>query len=363
MGLGDRTSDGRAVRPGRRRRRHRGHRRGTGSGGGSRRWQPRAAGPSSSSATWPGPTTAGGPSSPRWPPSAAWTSCVNNAGIVRRADVLATSEAEWDRVMAVNVKSVFLMSREAIPHLAARGRRRHRQHRFRLGSERRARRRVAYCASKGAVVNMTRAMAIDHGGQGIRVNAVCPATPTPPCCATRRGSWDCPSSEFLDRGRRPAAGTLRAAGGDRPGGALPGFRRLVLRHRHDAGGGRRRSGVAGIRPFCQGSPPRSQSDTCGRPLAAAAHPLARHEALGEGLEGDLPVAGSRRGRSRRRCCWSLATRWFGTTAKGPEITGSPVTSTSKSYTVVGRELPQSGGARVGGVGVGHVAPRTWRSVP
>ena len=45
----------------------------------------------------------------------------NNAGIIRRADVLDTTEEEWDRVMAVNVKSIFLMSRYAIPHLAERG--------------------------------------------------------------------------------------------------------------------------------------------------------------------------------------------------------------------------------------------------
>jgi NAD(P)-dependent dehydrogenase (short-subunit alcohol dehydrogenase family) len=97
----------------------------------------------------------------------------NNAGIIRRADVLATTEEEWDRVMAVNVKSVFLMSKYAIPHLEARG----------GGSIintssgwglKGGGQAIAYCASKGAVTNLTRAMAIDHGGRGIRVNAVCP---------------------------------------------------------------------------------------------------------------------------------------------------------------------------------------------
>lgn len=103
----------------------------------------------------------------------------NNAGIIRRADVLGTTETEWDRVMDVNVKSIFLMSKYAIPHMEKRG----------GGSIintssgwglKGGGNAVSYCASKGAVTNMTRAMAIDHGRQNIRVNAVCPGdTDTP----------------------------------------------------------------------------------------------------------------------------------------------------------------------------------------
>jgi len=97
----------------------------------------------------------------------------NNAGITRRANVLDTSEAEWDAVMAVNVKSIFLMSKFAVPVMASQG----------GGSIINAgsgwglvggKDAVAYCAAKGAVVNMTRAMAVDHGPQQIRVNSVCP---------------------------------------------------------------------------------------------------------------------------------------------------------------------------------------------
>lgn len=97
----------------------------------------------------------------------------NNAGIIRRASVVEISEPDWDAVIAVNVKSVFLMCREVIPIMA----------RAQAGSiintasgwglaggERAA----AYCASKGAVVLMTKAMAIDHGPQRIRVNCICP---------------------------------------------------------------------------------------------------------------------------------------------------------------------------------------------
>ncbi|MGQ9597893.1 MAG: SDR family NAD(P)-dependent oxidoreductase [Anaerolineae bacterium] len=103
----------------------------------------------------------------------------NNAGIIRRATVLDLAEEEWDRVMAVNVKSVFLMSKHAIPVMAAAG-----------GGViintasgwglKGGRNAVVYCASKAAVVNMTRAMALDHGRQNIRVNCVCPGdTDTP----------------------------------------------------------------------------------------------------------------------------------------------------------------------------------------
>ncbi len=97
----------------------------------------------------------------------------NNAGIIRRATVLDMTEEEWDRVMAVNVKSVFLMSRYAIPHMAERGGGAivNTGSGWGLVGGPNA---VSYCASKGAVVNMTRAMAIDHGPQKIRVNCVCP---------------------------------------------------------------------------------------------------------------------------------------------------------------------------------------------
>jgi NAD(P)-dependent dehydrogenase (short-subunit alcohol dehydrogenase family) len=97
----------------------------------------------------------------------------NNAGIIRRADVVETALEEWDRVMAVNVKSVFLMSKYAVPVMAARGGGAivNTGSGWGLVGGRNA---ASYCASKAAVVNLTRAMALDHGPQGIRVNCVCP---------------------------------------------------------------------------------------------------------------------------------------------------------------------------------------------
>lgn len=103
----------------------------------------------------------------------------NNAGIVRRADVIGTTEDEWDRVMDVNVKSIFLMSKYAVPEIVKQGG----GSIVNMGSGwgvKGGRNAVSYCASKGAVVNMTRAMAIDHGRQNIRVNCICPGdTDTP----------------------------------------------------------------------------------------------------------------------------------------------------------------------------------------
>jgi NAD(P)-dependent dehydrogenase (short-subunit alcohol dehydrogenase family) len=97
----------------------------------------------------------------------------NNAGIIRRASVLEITEEEWDRAMAVNVKSVFLLSRYAIPIMAQGGGGAivNTGSGWGLVGGRNA---VSYCASKGAVVNMTRAMALDHAEQNIRVNCVCP---------------------------------------------------------------------------------------------------------------------------------------------------------------------------------------------
>ncbi|MGC3995528.1 MAG: SDR family NAD(P)-dependent oxidoreductase [Propionicimonas sp.] len=97
----------------------------------------------------------------------------NNAGIIRRTTVEDISVDEWDRVFAVNVRSIYLMCREVVPIMAAAGG----GSIINTGSGwglKGGGRAVSYCASKGAVVNLTRALAIDHGPQGIRVNSVNP---------------------------------------------------------------------------------------------------------------------------------------------------------------------------------------------
>jgi NAD(P)-dependent dehydrogenase (short-subunit alcohol dehydrogenase family) len=97
----------------------------------------------------------------------------NNAGIIRRASVLDLSEEDWDRVIAVNVKSAFLMSREVLPIMIKSGGGSiiNMASGWGLAGGPKA---AGYCASKGAVVLLTKAMAVDHGRQNIRVNCLCP---------------------------------------------------------------------------------------------------------------------------------------------------------------------------------------------
>lgn len=106
----------------------------------------------------------------------------NNAGVTRRASVLETTEEEWDWVMAANVKSVFLMSKAAIPVMvkAGGGVIVNTGSGWGLVGGKDA---VSYCASKGAVIQLTKAMALDHGPQNIRVNAVCPGDTNTPMLA------------------------------------------------------------------------------------------------------------------------------------------------------------------------------------
>ncbi len=96
----------------------------------------------------------------------------NNAGIIRRATVTDLSEDDWDRVMAINVKAIYLLSREVIPYMLKQGSGAIINTASGWGLAGGAKAAV-YCASKGALVLLTKAMAIDHGPQ-IRVNCICP---------------------------------------------------------------------------------------------------------------------------------------------------------------------------------------------
>ena len=97
----------------------------------------------------------------------------NNAGIIRRATVTELSEDDWDKVMAVNVRSMFLMCKYAIPFMEKSGGGAVINNASGWGLTGGARAAV-YCASKGAVVNLTRAMAVDYGAKNIRVNCIAP---------------------------------------------------------------------------------------------------------------------------------------------------------------------------------------------
>jgi len=127
----------------------------------------------------------------------------NNAGIIRRATVVDADEADWDRVMAVNVKSIFLMSKVAVPVMAAAGGGAivNTASGWGLVGGQKA---AAYCASKGAVVLLTKAMALDHGSQGIRVNCICPGDTDTAMLRQEAAQLGEPVDRFLaDSARRP----------------------------------------------------------------------------------------------------------------------------------------------------------------
>jgi NAD(P)-dependent dehydrogenase (short-subunit alcohol dehydrogenase family) len=117
----------------------------------------------------------------------------NNAGVFYPQTAMECSEKEWDEQIDVNLKGVFLMSKFALPILMAQKKGviiNNASGWGIVGGDH----AVAYCASKGGVVLMTKAMAIDHGAQGIRVNCICPGdveTPMLPADAKMRGlKWE-----------------------------------------------------------------------------------------------------------------------------------------------------------------------------
>ena len=107
---------------------------------------------------------------------------VNSAGIARRAKVDEADMADYDAVMAVNVRGAFLVCKYALPHL-----REHGGSILHLSSgvaTTGLRNRAAYTASKGAVLSLTRNMALDYAADKVRVNCLCPGFVDTPLLAT-----------------------------------------------------------------------------------------------------------------------------------------------------------------------------------
>jgi NAD(P)-dependent dehydrogenase (short-subunit alcohol dehydrogenase family) len=117
----------------------------------------------------------------------------NNAGVFHPKSIPDTTDEEWDETIDSSLKGAFLMSKYVLPSMIERGSGSiiHTSSGWGiLGGDKAA----AYCAAKGGLIVMAKAMAIDHGPDGIRVNCVCPGdvlTPMLPDDAAKRGmSWD-----------------------------------------------------------------------------------------------------------------------------------------------------------------------------
>lgn len=117
----------------------------------------------------------------------------NNAGVFHPKSVPDCTEEEWDETIDSSLKGAFLMSKYVLPSMIKQGSGSiiHTSSGWGiLGGDKAA----AYCAAKGGLIVMAKAMAIDHGPDGIRVNCVCPGdvlTPMLPDDAAKRGmSWD-----------------------------------------------------------------------------------------------------------------------------------------------------------------------------
>ena len=97
----------------------------------------------------------------------------NCAGVAIRKDIVDLTEDEWEFALDVMLKGIYLLSREVVPHMIRNGG----GSIINIGSGwslKGGPRAASYCAAKGGVLNLTRAMAIDHGKHNIRVNCVCP---------------------------------------------------------------------------------------------------------------------------------------------------------------------------------------------
>jgi NAD(P)-dependent dehydrogenase (short-subunit alcohol dehydrogenase family) len=133
----------------------------------------------------------------------------NNAGIIHHASVVDTTEKDWDRIMSVNVRSIFLMCKHAVPLMIRDGGGaivNTASDWGLIGGPRTA----AYCASKGAVVQLTRALAIDHGPQGIRVNCVCPGDTDTPLLRTEAAQLGRTVEDLVAEGSRLPLGRVGA---------------------------------------------------------------------------------------------------------------------------------------------------------
>jgi NAD(P)-dependent dehydrogenase (short-subunit alcohol dehydrogenase family) len=121
---------------------------------------------------------------------------VNNAGVLVRADAPDTTDEDWRFTMTTNLDVPFFLSRAALPSLL-----RSEGSIVNIASDwgiRGGERAAAYCASKGGLVLLTKAMAKDHAREGVHINAVCPGDVDTPMLAAEATAQDIDLDEYLE---------------------------------------------------------------------------------------------------------------------------------------------------------------------
>jgi NAD(P)-dependent dehydrogenase (short-subunit alcohol dehydrogenase family) len=121
---------------------------------------------------------------------------VNNAGIIMRGNVSETSDDDWRHTMTVNLDVPFFLSRAALPYLL-----RSEGSIVNIASDwglRGGERAASYCASKGGLVLLTKAMARDHARDGLRVNAICPGDVDTPMLTAEAEAQGMDIDEYME---------------------------------------------------------------------------------------------------------------------------------------------------------------------
>jgi 2-keto-3-deoxy-L-fuconate dehydrogenase len=135
---------------------------------------------------------------------------VNCAGWVHHGTILEAKEEDWDRTFEVNLRSMFRTIRAALPGMIARGGGTILNVASVVSSIKAAPNRCVYAASKAGVIGLTKAVAIDFVGKGIRCNAICPGTVDTPSLRERLNAFDDPDAarrQFIARQPMQRLGT------------------------------------------------------------------------------------------------------------------------------------------------------------
>jgi NAD(P)-dependent dehydrogenase (short-subunit alcohol dehydrogenase family) len=131
---------------------------------------------------------------------------VNNAGVLIRGSADEVSDDDWRYTMTVNLDVPFFLSRAALPHLLrAEGCIVNIASDWGINGGTRA---AAYCASKGGLVLLTKAMAKDHARDGLRVNAICPGDVDTPMLASEAKAQGVNIDDYMEEASSRIAGTL-----------------------------------------------------------------------------------------------------------------------------------------------------------